>query len=121
MRPAAWTSLPHGCAQVVHSSTATRHGRRPYSRSVPSPILLCASPIRPILSSLFRDQIYRRLESHSLSFEVLAKHRPSLGLPRFAADGVRRGLLTSLRASRFARLPTSGLNLLLSVLDVCNA
>jgi hypothetical protein len=44
-----------------------------------------------------------------------------LRLPRFTTDGVRRGLLTSLRASRFARLPTSGLILLLSVIDVCNA
>jgi hypothetical protein len=53
-------------AHVVHSSTEPRHGRRPCSRLVPSPILLRASPTRPVLSSLFRDQIYRRPESRSL-------------------------------------------------------
>ena len=30
----------------------------------------------PILYSLFREQIYHCPESRSLSFEVLAKHRP---------------------------------------------
>jgi hypothetical protein len=40
----------------------------------------------PVLSSLFRDHIYRRPQSCSLSFEVLAKHRPygSLALPLMA-------------------------------------